>query len=134
MGNYEQLLNEAYKNVKQVECGERFEVPKVNGRHEGTKTVITNFLKIVSCLRRSQEHVLKFLGKELASSGEISGERLIFSRKLSSREINEKIEKYVNSFVICSRCKKPDTELTEEGNKIFLKCLACGEKHEVHKL
>jgi len=134
MENYEQMLEEAYANVKEVECGERFEVPKVAGHHEGTKTVITNFFKITACIRRSPEHLIKYLGKELASNGEISGERLILSRKLSSKEINEKIEKYINLFVICPRCKKPDTELVNEGNKLFLKCLACGEKHEVHKL
>jgi len=134
METYEQLLDEAYKIVKPIELGERFEVPKVTGHHEGTKTVVTNFSKIISYIRRTPEHLMKFLGKELASWAEVSGERLIFSRKLPSKEINEKIEKYVNTFVLCPRCKKPDTELVEEGSKMFLKCLACGEKHEVHKL
>lgn len=134
MSEYEEMLNEAYENVKEVECGDRFEIPKVIGHHEGTKTVITNFFKITTCIRRSPEHIIKFLGKELATGEEISGERLILSRKLSSKEINEKIEKYVNIFVVCQKCKKPDTELVTEGNKVFLKCLACGEKHEVHKL
>ncbi|MFA4960885.1 MAG: translation initiation factor IF-2 subunit beta [Candidatus Pacearchaeota archaeon] len=131
---YEELLSEAYKNVKVIECGDRFEILKVNGHHEGTRTIITNFMKIVSCLRRNPEHIIKFLSKDLASSAELSGERLIFSRKLTSKEVNEKIEKYVNKFVLCPKCKKPDTELIEEGNKLFLKCLACGTKNEIHKL
>jgi translation initiation factor 2 subunit 2 len=131
---YEDLLNEAYKNVKVVECGERFEILKVSGHHEGSKTIITNFMKIVSCLRRNPEHIMRFLRKELASSLELSGDRLIFSRKLSSKEINEKIERYVCKFVLCPKCKKPDTELVEDGVKLYLKCLACGTKNEVHKL
>ena len=34
----------------------------------------------------------------------------------------------------CPKCKKPDTELEEDKGKAFLRCLACGEKHEVHKI
>jgi len=131
---YEDLLEEAYENVEPVkECG-RFEVLKVKGHHEGTRTIITNFAQVVTCLRRNVEHVIKFLNKELASSGELKGDRLILSRKLSSKEINEKIGKYVNRFVLCPRCKKPDTELEEDKGKAFLRCLACGEKYEVHKI
>ena len=132
--SYEDLLEEAYENVEPVEeCG-RFEVLKVKGHHEGTKTLITNFAQVVTCLRRNADHVMKFLNKELASSSELKGDRLILSRKLPSKEINKKIEKYVNLFVLCPKCKKPDTELDEDKGKAFLRCLACGEKHEVHKI
>ncbi|MFA5060689.1 MAG: translation initiation factor IF-2 subunit beta [Candidatus Pacearchaeota archaeon] len=132
--NYEELLTQAYKNITPLEVGARFEIPKVEGHHEGTRTILTNFSKIASFLRRKPEHIAKFLGKELASSIELSGERLILSRRLPSKEINEKIEKYTNCFILCPKCKKPDTELLCEGNKMFIKCLACGEKYEIHKL
>ncbi|MFH1452280.1 MAG: translation initiation factor IF-2 subunit beta [archaeon] len=132
--NYEQLLNNAYENVVGCNQCERFEILKVKGRHEGTRTVIMNFVRIVACLRRSAAHLIKFLSKELACSAEMRGDRLILSRKLSSKEFNEKIEKYVNLFVLCPKCKKPDTELNNEGCKTFLKCLACGNKREIHKI
>ena len=132
--SYEDLLNEAYESVEPVKECERFEVLKVKGHHEGTRTIITNFGQVVTCLRRNADHVMKFLNKELASSGELKGERLILSRKLASKDINAKIEKYVNLFVLCPKCKKPDTELDEDKGKAFLRCLACGEKYEVHKI
>ena len=132
--SYEDLLNEAYEKIEPVEECRRFEVLKVKGHHEGTRTVITNFVQIVTCLRRDVNHVMKFLNKELASSSEVRGDRLILSRKLPSKEINEKIEKYVNLFVLCPKCKKPDTELDEDKGKAFLRCLACGERYEVHKI
>lgn len=128
---YEELLDEAYCSVKATcECG-RFEVLKVQGHHEGTRTIISNFCQIVVCLRRSPEHVMKFLGKELASFVEMRGDRLVLSRRLSSKEINEKVERYVKRFVLCPKCGKPDTEL-EVGTKTFLRCLACGERQEIH--
>ncbi len=132
--DYESLLEDAYKNVEaNTEC-KRFEILKVKGHHEGTRTIVSNFGQISSCLRRAPEHLLKFLTKELASSGEMNGERLILSRKLPSKDINEKIERYANKFVLCKKCRKPDTEITTEANKAFLKCLACGEKYEIQKI
>jgi len=131
--SYEQMLDEAYEDVVVSEECCRFEVVKVKGHHEGIRTVISNFGQIVACLRRSSEHVMKFLSKELASSVEMKGERLILSRKLASKDVNEKIERYVKRFVLCPKCGKPDTEL-EVGAKTFLRCLACGNKYEVHKI
>ena len=128
---YEQMLDEAYENVERTETSERFEIPKVKGHHEGTRTILTNFLQLTAILRREPEQLMKFLNKELASSSEISGERLIMSRKLSSKEINERVEKYVKRFVLCPKCKKPDTELINEKGKVMLRCLACGERREV---
>lgn len=132
--NYEELLNEAYENIEATEESGRFEILKVKGHHEGIRTVISNFSQVAACVRRAPGHLMKYLSKELASQGEISGDRLILSRKLSSKDVNEKIEKYVQRFVLCSKCGKPDTELDNEGQKLFVRCLACGEKHEVHKI
>ena len=132
--NYEEMLDSAYEEVEVSEESERFEVLKVMGHHEGVRTVITNFGKVVACLRRKPEHLLKFLSKELGIQGEIRGERLILSRKLSSKDVNAKIEKYARQYVICTKCGKPDTELSEEGGKLFVRCLACGAKNEVHKI
>jgi len=132
MDDYEKLLGEAFEKVKPMEFCDRFEVKKVEGRHEGTKTVITNFGQIAVCLRRDPEHISKFLFKELASPGNIDGERLVLTRKLSSVQINERVGKYVDKFVRCSNCGKPDTELVKEGDKLYLKCMACGNKKLVH--
>jgi translation initiation factor 2 subunit 2 len=74
------------------------------------------------------------LFKELATSGDIKGDRLIFPRKVSSKVLNEKIEKYVHQFVLCPVCKKPDTELVSEKGKSYIRCMACGKKWEVHKV
>jgi len=131
---YEELLSAAYEQVTPVESCERFEILKVRGHHEGTKTIIKNFSQISSCIRRDLNHLMKFLSKELASSTELSGDRLILSRKLPSAVINEKVEKYVRQFVTCNKCGKPDTELIKEKNQSLLRCLACGAKYAVHDI
>jgi len=132
MEDYNKLLDSAYKEVKPItHSGERFEIPKIKGHAEGTKTILTNLQQIASTLRREQEHLLKFLLKELATSGKIKGSQVILQRKIPSSKINEKIQDYANEFVICKECKKPDTELTKKDRFLFLHCLACGAKHSV---
>ncbi len=132
--DYDSLLNEAYTQVKPCEFCDRFEIKKVEGHHEGNKTIITNFGQIISCLRRDKEHLARFLLKELASPGEVEGDRLILTRKISSQLVNEKVEKYVDKFVKCSKCGKPDTEITRENNKTYMRCMACGLKKEIHDI
>ncbi len=134
---YEKLLDEAYKKVKQPKgIGERFEIPKVEGGFEGKKTIVKNFSRVASHLRRPHEHFQKFLLKELAVSGQKKGERLILNRKVPSSKINEKIRQYADEFVICKECGKPDTEIKKESSSrtSFLHCLACGAKHPVHSI
>src|SRR3989344_8729213 len=132
MESYESILDDAYKKVKQIEgTGERLEIPKIEGHIEGKKTVLTNFLQITSHLRRPVEHFQKFLLKELATQGQMEGERLILNNKIPSAKINQKIEEYTNEFVLCRECKKPDTEIIKEDRLSFLRCLACGAKHSI---
>ena len=132
MENYEKLLEKAYKEVKQVSSkGERFEIPKVEGHFEGKKTILTNFFQITEHIRREAEHFQKFLFKELATFGQKEGDRLILNNRIPSKKINQKIEQYVNEFVLCKECKKPDTKIIKEDRLSFLHCLACGAKHPI---
>jgi translation initiation factor 2 subunit 2 len=132
MEDYEKLLDETYEKIKPIShSGERFEIPKIEGHIEGTKTVLTNIPQIVSYLRRDQDHFVKYLLKELATSGTIKNNILVLQRKINSQRINEKIEDYTKEFAICSQCGKPDTELIKDKGFLFIHCLACGAKHSV---
>ena len=135
METYEQLLNEAYAKVKPItHNGERFEIPKIEGHFEGTKTVLTNFPQIASYLRRDVNHLLKFILKELATSGTMKNSVLVLQRKIPSAKLNEKIQAYTEDFVLCRECDKPDTELKKDKGFPFMHCLACGARHSVGKI
>jgi translation initiation factor 2 subunit 2 len=134
MTEYEDLLNDAYTKVKVVEGrAGRFEVPQIEGHVEGKKTILTNFISIASYIRRDPEHFQKFILKELATSGQREGDRLILNNKIPSSKINAKIDQYMKEFVICKECGKPDTELKKENRLSFINCLACGAKHPVRE-
>jgi len=134
MENYDELLERAYKNVKVVQTnGERFNIPNVSGEVSGNNTIITNIKSIAEYIRRPLEHLAKFLIKELATPGEIENDRLILKTRLSSSRVNEKVETYVNLFVLCPECKKPDTEIVSEKGIKFKHCLACGAKTPIKR-
>lgn len=125
--DYSELLKKAKKELPEIaETSDRFEIPKVKGHVQGNKTVISNFFQIANTISRKPEHLLKYILKELAAPGEIKNNLLIIGTKLSSGKINEKISNYVDTFVICKTCGKPDTKLLKEGNNDVLKCQACG--------
>jgi len=131
--DYEELLDRAgSKMPSSTTSGERFEIPKVKGHIEGSKTIITNFLQLTSILHREPEHLLKYLLKELATPGNLDGQRLILGRKLSATLINDKIKRYSTEFVICKICGKPDTNFVKEGRVLTLKCTACGAKYPIN--
>ncbi len=133
MTEYEKLLKEAFEKVKSQDSskGERFEIPKISGHFEGKKTILTNFSQISEHIRRNPDHFQKYLLKELAASGQREGDRLVLNMKVPSAKINKKVEDYVQEFVLCKECKKPDTELLKEDRLSFIHCLACGAKHSI---
>lgn len=132
MEEYEKLLEKARKELPEsVLKVERFEIPKVRGHIQGNKTIISNFHQIASVLRREPEHLQKFVLKELAAPGDLTNNALIIGTKVNAVRVNEKIELYAKTFVICPECKKPDTNLIKEGGVTFIRCLACGAKKPV---
>ena len=130
--DYEKLLKRAKETMPDVaKEKERFEIPKIKGRIEGSKTIITNFTEIANNLRRPQEHLLKYLLKEIAAPGIIKSTILKLGGKIPASKINEKIRQYSYEFVLCAECGKPDTEIKKEGEFTYLKCSACGAKKTV---
>ena len=130
--DYDSLLKRGRSALPEsVNERSRFEIPKVMGHIEGNKTVISNFGQIASALGREVNHLLKFVLKELATPGKLSGNSVIFGTKVSASRINEVIKMYVDEYVLCFECGKPDTKLILEGKITYLKCAACGARRPV---
>ncbi len=130
---YEDLLKRAREKLpKKISVSqERFEIPSANLLAQGAKTVISNFNQICVTFNRPQEHLLKYLQRELATPANIDGPRLILGRKILADIINNKLMQYSTDFVICKECKKPDTKLIKEGRITYISCMACGAKNPV---
>ncbi len=125
--DYKKLLKRVIENTSKKEIAEeRFKVPKADVFYEGNTTVIQNFDKISSILNRPADQILKFLLGGLGTAGEIVGSRVIFQGKIPKRNIQNKIEEYINDYVLCSECNRPDTHLVKRGRTTLIRCDACG--------
>lgn len=131
--DYKKLLEKAKKETPNIVEGKgRFEIPLVKGHIQGTKTIITNLQEIANQLDRPIDHMLKYLLKELATSGEIKDSgSLILKRKISSSDFNAKVKQYADEFVFCKECGKPDTEIIQEEDITYIKCMVCGSKKQI---
>ena len=131
---YEALLKKAYANVtEQSESTDRFIVPEAKVYIEGKTTILENFADIADVVRRDQDHLMKYLLGELGTAGKIDGTRAIFNGKFEPSLINGLVKGYVDDYVICSECGKPDTRLVKDDRVLLLRCDACGGHRPVRK-
>lgn len=125
--DYKKLLKRVIDSTpKKGASDDRFKVPKADIFYEGNTTVIKNFDKISSILNRPADQILKFLLGNVGTAGERSGNRVIFQGKIPKRNIQNKIKEYVDTYVICSECNRPDTHLVKRGRTTLIRCDACG--------
>ncbi len=131
--DYEALLDRAKKELPQtLEAHDRFQIPEPDVMIEGKTTVIRNFGAIAEKLRRDPEHVFGYLLRELGTAGTIEGQRVVFKGKVGTAQIAERIESYVDEYVLCSECDRPDTKIVKDGRVLILTCETCGAHRPVH--
>lgn len=135
MGNdddYMALLNRAKLNLPEtIEAHERFELPELDIMQEGKTTILRNFMDIADRVRREPQHLLHFLLRELGTPGEIDNRRAIFKAKISMNVLNERLQQYTDTYVICAECSRPDTKLVKHDRTILLECEACGASRPI---
>ncbi len=125
--DYDSLLKEARENLPEdISHHDRFQVPDIDILQEGNTTIFKNFTDVADMINRSPEKILKFLLGELGTAGEKENGRVVFKGKISPSKIEEKMEDYIEKFVLCSECGRPDTRLVKENRIDIIKCDACG--------
>ncbi|MGC8993155.1 MAG: translation initiation factor IF-2 subunit beta [Candidatus Aenigmatarchaeota archaeon] len=129
--NYEDMLEEAFKKIVKRDFQSRFQIPQIEAEVQPNRIIIKNFKKIAEYLRRDEKHIARYLLKNTASSGEISGEYLVINKKIKVEVVQKKLEDYIKSFVICKVCGQPDTRLIKEGRTYMINCDACGARYAI---
>lgn len=124
--DYKNLLDKILSTSDKKVVEDRFKMPKAEIFYEGNTTVIKNFDKISNTINREPKLILKFLLGGVGTAGEQEGSRVVFQGKISSRQIQDKLKEYIDAFVICSECGRPDTHLVKKGRATLIRCDACG--------
>lgn len=134
MKDYESLLDRALGQIPGIVTEKsRFVVPSPRAFSEGRTTILDNFRDIADVLNRDVDHLMKFLLQELGTAGKIEGSRAIFQGSFSSDVLKSQVDDYVEEYVICSECGRPDTHLIKSERILMLRCDACGGHRPVKK-
>jgi len=132
---YEELLKRARSQIPETTLKrERLELPRLAHSVVGMRTIIHNFKEIADTLNRDPQHLLKFLTREMATAATLQDSRAIFQGKFSRETFQRLLQRYMERFVICPVCKRPDTKIVKEKRLSFLVCQACGAKSPVQQL
>ena len=133
--DYNELLKRARSQIPEVAVKkERLELPRLRMSVIGMRTIIYNFKEIADALNRDPQHIMKFLTGEMATAATSQEGRVIFQGKFNADTLNTLLQRYVENFIVCPVCKRPDTRLVREKRLSFLVCEACGAKSSIRNL
>ncbi len=132
--DYDASLERAMEEVPDIGGNEeRLEVPDPEAQKDGAFTRFKNVGEIADTLSREDEHLHRFIQRELGTSGKFEDGRGRYNGTFSAAEFDAAIDAYVDEFVLCSECGLPDTRLVREDRTPMLRCDACGAFRPVTK-
>jgi len=133
--NYDELLKRACSQMPQVSVKrERLEMPRLFITNVGVRTIITNFKEVADVLNRDPQHILKFLTREMATAATFNESRAIFQGRFKRDSFERLLQRYIENFVTCPVCNRPDTKVVKEKRLSFLVCNACGARSSIKQL
>lgn len=112
---------------------------KVEGKGNGIKTVVVNLTSVAQSLERPGAYLIKFFGFELGAQTNIDpkDDRWIINGAHESAKLQDLLDIFIKKFVLCHKCKNPETRTEIKDERIYLDCKACGVRSDVdlrHKL
>lgn len=131
--DYKEMLAKARKETPEIAVSnyKKFEIPEPEIAKQGKKTIVVNFHKIAEYLGRETEDLIKFLGRELATSAVMDGYKAVFTGNFNRKIFEDKIKRYVDTYVKCPECGRHETSLKKEDRIAYMECMACGAKKPV---
>ncbi|GAB3022492.1 translation initiation factor IF-2 subunit beta [Natronobiforma cellulositropha] len=132
--DYEASLGRAMENVPDIGADtQRLQIPDAQPQKDGAFTRFTNLGEIADVLSREDEHLHRFVQRELGTSGKLEDGRGRYNGTFSHSDFDATIDAYVDEYVLCSECGLPDTRLVREDRTPMLRCDACGAFRPVTK-
>jgi len=116
----------------------RYKMPrpkiKVEGKGNGIKTLLVNMFDMAKALKVPPNYPTAYFGLRLGAQNKYDENtgRAIINGTLDTQKVYSTLLEFVNKFVLCPKCKLPETSIiAEKDENIFLKCSACGEYKQV---
>ncbi|KAK1240185.1 hypothetical protein MKX08_007627 [Trichoderma sp. CBMAI-0020] len=106
---------------------------KIEGKGNGIKTVVVNLSSVAQSLARPGSYVIKYFGFELGAQTNIDpkDDRWIINGAHDAAKLQDHLDGFINKFVLCKKCKNPETDVIIKDDHIILDCKACGQRTDV---
>ncbi|CAJ0542039.1 Ff.00g083510.m01.CDS01 [Fusarium sp. VM40] len=106
---------------------------KIEGKGNGIKTVVVNLSSVAASLARPGAYVIKYFGFELGAQTNIDpkDDRWIINGAHDAPKLQDHLDGFINKFVLCKKCKNPETDVVIKDDHILLDCKACGQRTDV---
>lgn len=106
---------------------------KIEGKGNGIKTVVVNLSSVAQSLARPGSYVIKYFGFELGAQTNIDppDDRWIINGAHDAPKLQDYLDGFINKFVLCKKCKNPETDVVIKDGHIVLDCKACGQRTDV---
>ncbi|TPX10846.1 uncharacterized protein E0L32_008235 [Thyridium curvatum] len=106
---------------------------KIEGKGNGIKTVVVNLSSVAQSLARPGAYLIKYFGFELGAQTNIdpADDRWIINGAHDSAKLQDYLDGFINKFVLCKKCKNPETDVQIKDGRILLDCKACGQRTDV---
>lgn len=131
--NFEQMVNEAYQILEEPIAGEYLVLPNMQIDIGTTRLHWKNVKAYLKTISRNPDYFMEFLKHEIPGksvnwfSGSKSDGLIIHGKKQKSTEITNLSIKFVNTYVLCSACKKSNTLMNKLTSKTYeIICNDCG--------
>jgi translation initiation factor 5 len=106
---------------------------KIEGKGNGIKTVVVNLSSVAQSLARPGSYLIKYFGFELGAQTNLdpADDRWIINGAHEANKLQELLDGFISKFVLCKKCKNPETDVQIKDGRIMLDCKACGQRTEV---
>jgi len=106
---------------------------KIEGKGNGIKTVIVNLSSVAQSLSRPGSYLIKYFGFELGAQTNIDppDDRWIINGAHEASKLQDHLDGFISKFVLCKKCKNPETDVVIKDDRILLDCKACGQRSDV---
>ncbi|KAJ5552516.1 hypothetical protein N7494_001894 [Penicillium frequentans] len=103
---------------------------KIEGKGNGIKTVIVNLNSVAQSLSRPPAYVIKYFGFELGAQANAkpTDDRWIINGAHDANKLQDYLDGFITKFVLCKKCKNPETDVIIKDETITLDCKACGQR------
>uniref|UniRef100_A0A8C6D088 Eukaryotic translation initiation factor 5 n=1 Tax=Moschus moschiferus TaxID=68415 RepID=A0A8C6D088_MOSMO len=105
-------------------------IAKVEGKENGIKTVTVDMVDVAKALNRPPTYPTKYFGCELGAQTQfdIKNDRYIVSGSHEANKLQDMLDGFIKTFVLCPECENPETDLHVNPKKqtIGNSCKACG--------